>query len=241
MPDYTLKQRKLENSQRPCSFRGCANRRWKISPLCSKHTQAKLVHGVPDGRAILTSEIEPFRKLVRRFLKKHAEHPAVLAALSAVTELITPTSEAEPKGRFDARGHLNRYLRHMRDENVSALDILEETTATYLLSRFDPRRLPSNEALTWALARAAFYSVELPPLRKAWRFKGLKGECVGMVRRKPGSSSCKLLGTKLRRTLGLFYERVAEALDKQREQEIVKQMERRRALATPFTEEQEKN
>jgi hypothetical protein len=160
----------------------------------------------------------------------------------AVKQVITPTGQAaKPKNKFDARYYLASFLQQLHDEGVPLMDVLVEVSATWYFAHHNPRRLPDGDALTWALARAAIYCAELPFAGKRWHCPPTRlpmaSDQMQRIGKKPGAGPCRLLGTRLRRTLGVFFIHLTEVLDKQREQQILREQERRRALAAPLPQE----
>jgi hypothetical protein len=165
--------------------------------------------------------------MARRFFVRHPGHPALIAALALMGELIKPTQE--PRRIHDGRYQLSRELTRLCHAGVEPQEALETATAVWLLSYYQPGVLPDDLRLTYALANAVF---RLRPLdsRKLW----VNGK-PHVSTRPPGALPLALLGSRLRGGLAPFFVNVTQALDAEQQTKAQGARDLRAPFSLPAT------
>lgn len=137
---------KADNAGRPCKVPGCGRARHGVGGYCGSHGSTFYDHGHPQGRAITRAEYAEHCGAVARLLERNAEHPGVLAALAFLDDWKAKGAEGVP-GTVALRS-----AHWMSAHGVSSLAILTEAGGLWLFASDNPRALPDDARLTYALA-----------------------------------------------------------------------------------------
>jgi hypothetical protein len=143
--------------------------------------------------------------LVERFLVKHAKHEGVRSALAWLQTWLDAATLGE-----DVAG--GREMQRLAAHGVPPLSILTESAALFLLSRWNPRRLPDDDRLTFAIGIRV---LTLAPREK--RFGSLKGKPRYFCR-SIGKASRRDVGRRIRLNLAPLLVNIAEAIGAERDQ-----------------------
>jgi hypothetical protein len=214
------------NETKRCAARGCLLSRWRVSGYCRKHAAAGYQYGHPEGRHINPKEYAYEREEVSAFLDEHAEHPATVAAAAWLQQWL---DSAWSDGRTTPAA---RPMQHLHSHGITGLDLLKAASAVWVYAARQPKRLPHDTRLDYALALACLRLAprEQRPAHYAGPSSILRKRTGHGYRRHTGKAR-REIGEQLRQKLAAFFVNLNEALN-QREQE------RRDALAalrTPFT------
>ena len=129
MPEYT-----------DCAAPGCGKRPRPFSRFCRYHYEA--IERTRDlrGRVLTKGEIRVHRQLAREFLARNSEHPAVVAALEFMAELLQPKATA---------GFLRGELERLRQAGADPSSMLASLIAMYSWAEHVPpgRDLPDRTFL----------------------------------------------------------------------------------------------
>jgi hypothetical protein len=215
--------RAVHNRRRPCDLPGCRYRRSFTSRWCCNHADNLRQYGHPLARHIFRREYEGHVKYARRFLTRHAQHPAVIAALEVVDGLLQPGHQPAVR-RLSEHYQLWKELVRLERERLQPREVLDVILGLFLFSCHNPRVLPDDQRLTYALANAVFRCRPLYS-RKQWT-----GTEVKSIPQPPGALAVGLLGNRLRDALAPFVGNVLHAL----EVEYRAEERKARQLKVPF-------
>lgn len=185
-----------ENETKRCTVEACGDRRSGLSSFCKRHRQLAYRHGHPCASLLRRKEYALELKEVAAFLHLHSRHQAVRAALIFLhRELVDAAAERLKRGTV---GQLQyQKLQGMRFRSgVTALDILQRTTATWLhLHRYPWHRSYTEQQLLLTQGRVALFAPTV------------KGVRYGDSERR-SKAACLFAGRHLRDTLGVFWDNV---------------------------------
>jgi hypothetical protein len=118
--------------------------------------------------------------------------------------------------RLNPRYHLWKELWRLQRDSVKPREALEAIIGVWLMSYYDPRTLPDDERLTYALANAV---LRLAPLysQKRWTRRGMH-----VTTQAPGALAVGLLGRRLRDALAPFFVNVVQALEAEYQAQVQK-------------------
>lgn len=226
----TLAQARRDNAQLKCSARRCPRpRHWRgLSTHCVVHRNRLKRYGHPDGRPLKREEVAPYRALVADFLRRHEQHPAVVAAVGFMEQLLrgsfrvpqsaysAPGSARAADPRAALKEHLqrlrNRRLARRRGGQLTGRELLERVVAVWLLSWRDREALPDDrEALTFALGRAL---LRARPMRCRFMGTDKKGR-RRHAQRELRPTLVRAAGLMLREGLTPFVANLFAALDRE--------------------------
>lgn len=227
-----IRQRIQSRVGRPCIVKACGKTIEGFGPYCSKHRDNDKRYGSPTQAALRPSQLKPYRKLVRRFIRSNKNHPVLTAAYVELEGMLADAvSEIAGRerwpGKYEWRAKLHFELRRLRDGGVTGREIFEEVATVHLLSHYDPRALPPLDREFWfALSRAVL------SLRERFGYQGPSGQ------KSTRPFSCHVLdhlGHTLSNRLVLVLRAMTEAIERQADAE----RERRKTLtatleASPF-------
>lgn len=206
------------NSRRRCRGPGCTSNRCGISPYCRRHHRGNTRHGHPEGRKINPKEYAHEKNVVAEFLERHAQHEGLQSAQRWLDRWPHAASvgEAVPGQREMAR---------IAEHRVPAKDLLLEACSVFLFSRWQPRQLPDDERLTFALATGVLGKV---PQEKRYGHKNGKPYYRGVPLRKVAKRE---IGSRIRLHLAPLLLNVALGIEAEREA----QQREALALHQPFS------
>ena len=223
MPASALnaKLRSITTKKKPCDVPQCPNRRVYVGRYCAFHQLRNRAYGNPFGRSISKEEVAPYLKIVRRTLKQLQANASVVAAMDTLRPLLDPGAEPTmPKPlRLNARWLLHRELRRIEDEGAKVEEALAATAAVWMFALRNPRELPDDIRLTYALGRAVLKLRRLACSRVYWNDELQREEKT--YRAVPGLAS-RLLGQRVRRQLGVFFLNLVAHIDQQHEAALVR-------------------
>ena len=183
----SIKLLKLVNSREQCSAIGCHNHRHAVSKYCSKHYHANSLNGHPNGRRLSRKTDYGYEHLLAKsFIEEHLNHVGIGQALSFITNWLT--NDTNPLSHLESK--------RLSSNGVTALDVLIESTAVFLMARLQPHLIPSSETLTLAIANAVLH---LTPLESYYLWtNGIKTKDYYRVSAKTRRAIGKLLTDNLR-------------------------------------------
>lgn len=207
------------NRMLPCSIASCHNRRSHSSRWCSSHAKRNKFYGHPQGRALSSREVRPYRSQGRIFLRDHWDTTPVEEAVRFFNELLSLGSNEQ--GASDSEKQLYRLALF----GLTASEALEIVLGVWLYSAAEPRALPDDKRLTYAMATALFKARTVDNTVTYQR----DGKRIRRYFTPPGNAR-KEVGEILRSRLGLFMSNVNEAL----KEKVRKRQESVHRLAQPF-------
>lgn len=152
-PYISIKRKIHLNEQLTCAANGCTKKRDRIANFCSKHFGAYSLYGHPHSKKLLRSkDYQREYDLTKEFIQTHIGHIGIGQALKFINVWL-----ASDKTSTQANASTRDDIRRLNAHGVTALDILIESSAIWLLSKFNPRRFPSDDALTKALGNSILY------------------------------------------------------------------------------------
>jgi len=196
------RERVIKNSALKCSVKGCYNNRANLSSYCRAHRKKLDAYGSPLGNPICKKDYETELKEVEHFLKKNAEHKAVIAAKTVFQQMF---EDALLSIGIAAQ----KELQELHAKGTSVDQCLTTFVAVWLYSCRNPLRLPDDIRLTYAIA-----SEILRPLGKS----------------KLKASVKKTFGTTLREVLGVFAFNAIGAIEREAEKEKKLKIDLRSAI-----------
>src|SRR5262249_14795232 len=153
-------ERTRVNEHLTCSVPYCADTRHGASTYCPRHRKANRMYGHPLGRRILTRDYAPEARKIAALLKAHPDHPGTARALAWVEAWLARAKAGDTTTPGFAQ--VARITAH----GVTALQVLHACAAVWAYAQRNPRALPDDERLTFALASAVFLLAPRPLTRK---------------------------------------------------------------------------
>lgn len=155
----TLRSRLREVGTRPCCI--CRTLTNRLSGLCSRHHNSLLRYGHPTGRAIRKHELHDDLKLVRRWVRRNRDHPALVSAFASLDRQLALSSSRSVNlaAREGRRWHtrVNLELSRLASHDVTGRQMFEAVASVYVFARRRSGVLPpSGRPLAFAAARAVF-------------------------------------------------------------------------------------
>ena len=185
-----------KNEQKKCDVANCFMHRRKVSKHCRKHAKVQALYGHPSGRSISKKEYLGEQHEAERFLKKFADHKAVLAGITFFESWLRQAQEGKKVAGINV-------LKRMLDSGVTGRDCLHIVLAIWLYSRRQHSKLPDDTRLTFAFSYA---------------FVALcnKGKRAGVKRGRVAAktSERRRIGEVIREKLGRMVFQSIEAMDK---------------------------
>jgi hypothetical protein len=207
------RERTYSNKLRRCSVPDCEKPRNCISRFCTWHKDANRRYGHPLGRIIEKQELAGYVQMAKTAFKRMGDqHPALVAAVDLMQTHLDPRQEPNRGKRpsHNPRWALWRELERLR--GVDPTDALAVAVAVWMFSAANPRELPDNARLSYALAHCIF---RMKPLGvRTSRYKPTTGTFVNKSHI-PGGQAAGLLGRRLRAALAPFLVNITEALEEE--------------------------
>jgi len=154
-----------------CAVPRCGRPVRHVSSYCRRHDDTNTDTGHPEGRTILPREIATYRAQALTFMDRNYDHPAVVAALEWIGELIADTAPRDFKRARDPASKLALWTRIMRDGFVDRTEVLATVLAMYALRHDRPHEFKSDRHFAHQLSNRV--------LRLASRVKGRTEHHVG--------------------------------------------------------------
>ena len=134
-----------------CEVPGCNKPRWKLGRFCRNHQYVSNQYGHPLGKWIRLYQYQIETDEIRSLFRTNPHHPGLKEALKVIDQQF-----------LSGLTKLSREREWLQviDHQVPALEILIRITALYLYSWRNPSKLPDDNRLTYALARAVFKSAK---------------------------------------------------------------------------------
>lgn len=203
----SIKARAAALGNRPCAIHRCPQRNNGLSPWCGKHRQRAQSYGHPEGRRIWPRDYRGELAAVVALFEANAEHAGLRTATGWVAEWMQQSTfgdKAQP-------GY--QHMRRLSDHGVTPLDVLIECSAVWLYAMRNPRTLPDDARLTFALAVAV---IGLAPLECVRGYR----HPTGMVPfyRRARSRVRQAIGEHLRSHLARLFVNVVRGVEQQEQQ-----------------------
>jgi hypothetical protein len=198
---YTI----AKNEMLPCSVTGCPYHRHRLYSVCIKHEANKSHWGHPKARAIQKQELKAVLTEVKELVERHeATHQGLQNALNWFDRWLKDAAE-------NKRGvHGSKHIRRLAEHGVSAHELLITCGAVWLFSYRFPHRLPSEDALTYAISHQV---MKLVPLEYATTSTGKKRALL------LSKKDRKEIGSYIRRSLGMLFVRMVQSIDERVEKD----------------------
>ena len=188
-----------------CSVPGCPYLRHRLYNVCLKHQAQKVHFGDPRSRAIQKRELKGVRDEVISLVERNeTTHAGLQNAISWFERWMKDASE----NKHGVPGC--KHIRRLYEHGVSSRELLITCGAVWLFSYRFPHRLPTEKALTFALAHQI---MKLMPLEYTITRNGKKRAKL-MSRRERQE-----IGEYIRQSLGLLFVNIVKSLDEREERE----------------------
>lgn len=171
-------------------------------------------------------DLAPFLKSVKRFFRKHKEHPAIVESIKVLDEWLYEGVILASNGG----GKACQELRRLYDSGIRGKDVLEVAGAVWLMSHHLPAMIPDDERLTFALSRAILQTC--PQTERITGFSST-GEAKRSHNR-AGATVHRVVGQFIRDSIGIVYYRMFEAMARDTEREKQQRQDRKHRLRMPF-------
>jgi hypothetical protein len=183
----SIKLLKIVNSREQCSSVGCHKNRTGVSKYCNKHYHANMLNGHPLGRRLSPKTDYGYElQLARAFIEEHLNHVGIGQALSFLSNWLS--NDTNPLSHLESK--------RLSSNGVTALEVLIESTAVFLMARLQPNLIPTSEALTLAIANGVLH---LTPLESYYTWaNGIKSKVYYRVSGKTRRAIGKVLTDNLR-------------------------------------------
>lgn len=202
------------NTRNKCKAISCNNPRHNLSGYCRAHFKRFDLYGDPEGKSIRHSEYKKEFEEVSGIISTNLDHIATQTVLRFIQTWLDKASSGQPCVMASEISRLS-------NSNVSALDILLETSAVFLFSQRKPNSLPDDVRLS--------YQIGIAILRLAEQFTYTDRNGKKAYKKASGTDR-RAIGKYLRESLGLFLFNVTASINR-REQE---EQEFREKLWTPL-------
>lgn len=179
------------NTGKTCNAVGCYSLRRNLGGYCKKHYTKAYLYGDPNGKAILTKDYLGEIQAVNELIDANLEHPAVQAACIYLQRWL----EAAAIGKA---GVYAVDVARVASE-ASFVDVLKATGAMWLYAERNPRRFNSDLNLTYQLGISFLKCAKYPTKISS------TGKQQSII---PKGGARRVIGQKLRETLGLFYTNI---------------------------------
>lgn len=169
-----------------CAAQGCHRTPRSYSRFCSNH--ARRMHDTrdPNGRAVRKSEIKPYIGLADEYLKRNAEHPAVVAAIEYLRASLGDTT---------LPGEIRRHMTRLRMEATEPRDMLLNFLGIWGLGHFMPHTVTSDACETFNIGNRVLRTSPMPTVT------------TSTGKRRPAkipARVCEAYGQMLRDKIGVF-------------------------------------
>lgn len=214
-----LVQGNHRKSHLPCSHPGCTRNRKGLSSLCHSHYANQRKYGHPNGRPLKHGEYQREFDTVGLFLEAFKDHPAITSATALFNTWLTEASLGK-----SVVGRKSWELLYRKGATPDRL--LHQVLAVWLYSLREPRRLPDDKRLSYALTREMIKTVGFA--RKSY------GDSYSETVVQPSVEDLTSIGEKIRLTLVKVFINMVAYLD-------AKQQEANQAalnLSVPFSNQE---
>ncbi|MBK8191388.1 MAG: hypothetical protein IPK79_13190 [Vampirovibrionales bacterium] len=215
-----------QNRWQQCEVGGCYKPRHQSSQYCANHARRQQYYGHAEGYRIKKKDLAPFLKSVKRFFRKHKEHPAIVESIKVLDEWLYEGVILASNGG----GKACQELRRLYDSGIRGKDVLEVAGAVWLMSHHLPAMIPDDERLTFALSRAILQTC--PQTERITGFSST-GEAKRSHNR-AGATVHRVVGQFIRDSIGIVYYRMFEAMARDTEREKQQRQDRKHRLRMPF-------
>jgi hypothetical protein len=185
-PTLRYQLRREANSLQTCNAPRCQLPRYGLEVHCRRHGDIARRYGHPTARPLKRSAIAPYVVATRALWAKNPEHEGLKHATVWMVDLVA-------RGASNCTGFFGAYeLQRLAEAGITGRTILEEVVGCALYLQARPDELPSDEARSFALARAA---CALAPQRVKVSYHSGKAKAY---RGKASRSSLRHLGRDFR-------------------------------------------
>ena len=189
--------KEAQRSGRRCEAHECYKPTYSIGRFCSCHRSRYRRTGHPDGKSLLTKELQPYLKMAETFLQHHHTNTSKLTAERWLAQLFEFARDQDIKTSNPKQGQLAwRWLTLVGDSGV---DVLRITLAHFMMREDRPLRFKDDQHFNFCLARGIL----------------LRATAINYTSR-PSFPAMRSLGLTLSRCLGLFCISAAEVALKER-------------------------
>ncbi len=140
-----------------CSVPGCYDLVQGVSHHCNAHKLRALRYGGPLRRAIRQSELQPYARLVDRFIKVNRDHPALAEAHARLQVLLDIAARGDPpvaRGPYDWTSRLTKELRRLHQGGTTGAEVFRAVAIVWLFADREPAVVsPMSRPHRYAVAR----------------------------------------------------------------------------------------
>lgn len=200
---------KLRQQYPDCAVKGCGLGAYGYSRYCVKHREQFYSTRSPTGRILRTGrDLRPYRELATAYYAQHREHPAIVAAVGWLGELLV-------KAQGTAKGPLNKELRRLFRDGATGERMFLRIAAVAGYAFYNSRTWSDDAVHTTNLGHSALSTTRMPMKRSA---------SGAMHPTRFAGSTAFALGQSIREVLGVLLgqfwqaiDRSVHALDRERE------------------------
>lgn len=176
-------------SQDRCHVSGCYQARYNKTRFCGVHQHRLSYTGHVNGRPIRQTDLKPHQKRAYELLGEVQHKLGIQDAIAVCNEILD-------HGKRPDLSPLRQHLKRLTTKGLTGLEMLSWIGAVYLYSHYAPHKLPDDQRLTHALARAVLMSR---------RRDCLGGDPKQPIYRNPTPRTLKTFGEYLRKHFAMFF------------------------------------
>jgi hypothetical protein len=180
------------NQAHYCCISGCTEHRFTVSPYCRNHRDNAQRWGDPLGTPVRPQQWAPYRAKVRELFSANPDHKGVADAVRLLHGWML-NADCQ-----DGREAWATEVARVRRFGVSAMDVLVEFTACWLLLQDQPQLTRSDNHRSFVLAKAVTQLAPRPRL-PAERSPTSKGYA-----KKPKAAALRQISSDLNKTFPRF-------------------------------------
>jgi hypothetical protein len=197
-----------------CKAESCNNYRYNLSGYCTKHCKNFNLYGNPHGKALRQSTYLKELQEASKIINDNLDHVSTKTALAFIQSWIDKSMNGSP---CVCATEVSR----LAYSNVTAIQILIESSAIFIYSQRHPNSLKDGNELTYQIGIGI---LRLAPQVTYRTTGGKKG------RRKANGTERKSIGKYLRESLGLYMYNVFNTINRKEQLDL----EFRQSLYTPL-------
>lgn len=203
-----------------CAVPGCERGPRAFSRFCSNHARTAYRTRDPNGRVLRRGELKPYAELSDLYLSRHAEHPAVVAALDYMAGLLVSQAFAGP---------IRQQFERLRICGADRREMLVAVLSVWGVMFHHPHSCGTDASQTFNLGRRL---LTVRPLAKTRATRSGKLYSAHLSAR-----LCAAVGQELRDSTGIFAKTFWDFIDAELEAPALAKKALRDALEIPFTAE----
>jgi hypothetical protein len=140
---------------RMCAVGGCDKTAFRVGRYCDPHQKHAQAHGSPTATGIRLYMTKFYRRRTDKFLEQNREHPAVLATVEKLQQILNSSRAASARPRRgDWRGRANHEIHRLQSTGVTGFEALGRLLPLWYMSHADkPLLEPASLHFRYTCAR----------------------------------------------------------------------------------------